>query len=336
MYRPGQRGTGHSSAIMRVVAMIDRDAFGRLLQDALSHLYDQPYLQTHPLATLFAVTTPTETDGHSLHRILLEAIQEMAPPPATPSHSPVWRKHRYLILRYLEGRTASEVTEDLAISERQSRRYHHEALEALSSILWGRFRNVHPQPQRTGLEASGDETSPQGGASGEPAVLENEVVALEAGQSLGPVSIGMTLNGVFSTAAPLAERRRIAMTLQASSDLPAARISRTVLRPALLEVLLTALDLPDAEAIAVEATTDAQEITLSFAVHRRADRPPVRHIESHRHGMAFRTCGSSRCSPAAVAGTRRSHHDRRRVRSALRDQGASTIGRAGDYPGRRR
>jgi len=90
------------------MAMINRDAFGRLVQDALSNLYDHSYLQTHPLANLFAIDSATETHGHGLHRILLEAIQQIAPPPATPFQSSVWRKHRYLILRYLEDRTATE------------------------------------------------------------------------------------------------------------------------------------------------------------------------------------------------------------------------------------
>ncbi len=251
--------------------MIDRDTFGRLVQDALSHLYDHSYLQTHPLANLFAIEGASETHGQGLRRILLEAIQQIAPPPATPFQSPVWRKHRYLILRYLEDRTATEVTEDLAISERHSRRYHHEAIEALSSILWDRLQNDGRQPPSTNRSAKPDNASPRNSpASREPAVLEDELAALEAGESRGPVSIGTTVDGVFSTVAPLAESRQIALTLHAAGNLPAARISRSVLRPIILEVLLTALDLPNAEAISVDVSANAQAITVSFTVRRRA------------------------------------------------------------------
>ncbi len=61
--------------------------FGRLVREALGHLYDPVYLQTHPLARLLPATPGARATGlgKALRQSLLDAIEALRPEPTAGS-----------------------------------------------------------------------------------------------------------------------------------------------------------------------------------------------------------------------------------------------------------
>ena len=97
--------------------MIDRVTFGGYVEEAIQHLYEHAYLQAHPLATLLGVGTKRRSGGETLHRVLVEAVDELQPPRNASRHSLIWRSYYYLLYRYVEGQSPLEVARRLGISE---------------------------------------------------------------------------------------------------------------------------------------------------------------------------------------------------------------------------
>jgi non-specific serine/threonine protein kinase len=131
-----------------------REAFGRLVREALAHLYDLPYLQTHPLAALVvrdrepAAAGPVplrRAAGKRLRQALLEALEALRPDPRTAgavgaARDQPGRSHHLLTLRYVEGLTPAEVQARLAVGRSEYFREHQRGLDALASLLRERWR----------------------------------------------------------------------------------------------------------------------------------------------------------------------------------------------------
>src|SRR5258708_21759506 len=96
------------------------------LTDAYEHLYDLVYLRTHPLLkTLFGASqAPSKALVWQFHHMLLETIRELDPCPQAPTFSREWRRHRLLVLRYLDCLLPQAVADQLAISRRHYYREH--------------------------------------------------------------------------------------------------------------------------------------------------------------------------------------------------------------------
>ena len=124
------------------------------VQDVLAHLYDYPYLQTHPLTDQLQPDhqfTPQERKRFLRTRIL-EAIEELNPGPQVPFRSLQARTYNVLNLRYVEGLTVGEVARELAVSERQVYRDLRRAEQDLASLLWTRHQPAAGRgPQREEL-----------------------------------------------------------------------------------------------------------------------------------------------------------------------------------------
>lgn len=137
--------------------MIDRRSFNGLVRDAITNLYDFAALEAHPL--LFNVLKlPAEYNGtpaEYIRQLFQESIEQLKPARKDLIQSaPEWRPYLILSKRYMEGMESKELAAWLAISDRQLRRDHHRALEALSTLLWNRMR-LDAQPE----EESGEEGS---------------------------------------------------------------------------------------------------------------------------------------------------------------------------------
>src|SRR5687767_8799111 len=114
---------------------VERARLGELAQDALAHLYDYGYLQAHALADLLLSNERPAAPGRALHALLREAMEGLRPPRETPSQARAWRAYRCLQLRYQEMLPMAQVADELGISARQCRRAHHQALEAICTLL---------------------------------------------------------------------------------------------------------------------------------------------------------------------------------------------------------
>ncbi|HUX87944.1 MAG TPA: hypothetical protein VMW65_13155 [Chloroflexota bacterium] len=114
----------------------DDSHLARMVRDALIHLHDLPYLQTHPLTRMLLTETEQKRSNHGrlLQQRLLAAIQSLHPgPPGDLKKAP--RGYLLLFLRYIEGLSVSTVLARLGISQTQYYREHHQSLAAVLSLL---------------------------------------------------------------------------------------------------------------------------------------------------------------------------------------------------------
>lgn len=211
---------------------MQQDRFYTLVCDALAHVYEQSYLQTHPLATSLAVESAAITRGQQLQTILLDAIKELRPRGDVSYESLAWRKYRYMDLRYVETLGVGEIADDLSVSVRQCRRYWHEGLAALTSILWDRYHEKLARPIQESVKARDD-----GSFGADDAFVEEEATRIigEAATEATPVSD--VISGVVATIGPLLAKREQEITLELSPDLPDSTIMRTALRQVVLNLL---------------------------------------------------------------------------------------------------
>ncbi|HLG52236.1 MAG TPA: response regulator [Chloroflexota bacterium] len=219
---------------------MQRDEFREQVREALAHLHDLPYLETHPLARLLASQQPGAVRGKVLQHILLDAIQALKPQDDLPYESLVWRKYRYLYLRYVQALTIPEITSDLGISPRQSRRYALEAVAAVAQVLHDRYPALRASD---GLTAPGNRPTdpektavPTDGAPALPALVR-EIERVETSADEHATSVPETLDSVVDTIGPLAVRHGVTLRRAAAPPALTVAVDRTVLRQGLLSIL---------------------------------------------------------------------------------------------------
>lgn len=267
---------------------VSRAQFAELVQDALAHLYDNVYLQQHPLAHLLAAGPSASVRGRTLHRLLVEAIGQLKPSRDLPQFSTAWRKYQYFVLRYVEGRSALDAADELAISERQSRRYHRQALEATFSVLWELYQSV------AGTEDHEREAEPDpreaGMPSGWTAILKEEIARMADDSGDLSVALPHVLGGVISAVSNLAESKGARVTVSLDADLPAVAIARVALRQVLFSVLTYALQHDDHHVVDVHGTMNMALTCLKV----RVDTNPA----GAGAGGSFRAEGTERLEAA--------------------------------------
>ncbi len=119
--------------------MLSYDEFRVQIADAYEHLYDLVYLRTHPLADLLIMSGELRKErAWQLHHLLIDTIRELDPGAAAPTFSREWRRHRLMLLRYIDGMSPQAVADQLAISRRHYYRALDGAFDAIADILWNR------------------------------------------------------------------------------------------------------------------------------------------------------------------------------------------------------
>src|SRR5258708_39463690 len=73
----------------------ERERLLLLVHDALEHLYDYVFLQSHPLNERLGNLPSEWNRGAALHRLLVETIEQLKPTSGTPAHSHLWRRYRH-------------------------------------------------------------------------------------------------------------------------------------------------------------------------------------------------------------------------------------------------
>ena len=242
--------------------MTTKALFTQQVKDALAHLYDYAYLQTHPLASFLVGDdlASQQTRGQELRKILLQAIEALNPGPNVPFRSPERRGYASLFGRYVEGQGPAEIAQSLAISERQLRRDHGQALEALTSILWNQYAEDREGPVED---------------------QRQEALRREASRVMSweEIELRETVEGVLSAIAGLAEQRGVTWGLQIPADLPPLYTSRTLVRQIFFNILGRTLQRMAGGGVTLGACLKGETITISvIAVGREfegsAERPP--------------------------------------------------------------
>ena len=189
---------------------------------AYRHLYDFVQLRTHPLADLLLDTSALSPKERSweLHQLLLKVIDELSLGDSSPTNSGEWRRHKLMVMRYVNALEPQQVADRLAISRRQYYREHTLALEALAQILWERRCKVALQ-------------SPTGRAE----MVQIEVARLS--QSQQSAAVVEVVDAVLGLLHNLMVDNAIRTKLNFPPRLPIVDISRSLLRQILMSILGT-------------------------------------------------------------------------------------------------
>lgn len=226
---------------------MDREAFTRLVKEALMHLWDHAYLQAHPLSSLLAVDDEDRVGGVTLHRVLMEELESLRPPLRIPPTAPSWRPYRALYLRYVENLDAAQAAQEMAISPRQLRRDHARGLYALTERLWKRYQLLS---QGGGMDSAGGR------------LLNQELERLESA-SLGRLTvIESVIHSALSTITELASQRSISVAVDLPVPTPVVSMGRVVFRQALLNVLTHLLHCGHDGAIQIAVQQAEQDLIL--------------------------------------------------------------------------
>ena len=132
---------------------MDRQTFISLFKDLISRLYDRGAIETHPLAVFFPVPEAASTRrAEVIQQLILDEIEQLRPEgQEILLQSPEWRPYLILQKRYIEGQSPREIAQSLYIGDRQFRRDHSRALQALSLRVWQRY--FQPPEQGSTVEA---------------------------------------------------------------------------------------------------------------------------------------------------------------------------------------
>ncbi len=230
------------------------------IEDAYNHLYDLVYLRTHPLAALLVSGSGLSRKDRAwrLHHLLLEAIEELNPGPQAPVFSSEWRRHRLMVLRYVDGLDPQSVADQLAIGRRHFYREQAAAMEAIAQVLWDRYADRTPQA----AEAPALER--------EEAPLDRlELLRVEAAriaQAARYTNLADVLDGVLSLWQEQLRERRLKVLAALPKGLPSVSIQRVLLRQMLLGLLGYMVEREEQATIQVAASTEEEGVRLSLAI----------------------------------------------------------------------
>jgi predicted ATPase/transcriptional regulator with XRE-family HTH domain len=201
----------------------DRRAFAEQVQDALGHLHDLAYLQTHPLATILGSdpARPATHRGKALQSRLIAAIEALQAGPRVTANARAGRGYQALKLRYVEALGLPEVIGRLAISRGEYFRVQRRGLDAVTSLLLEHAGRADPGTPPPAEVSRGDITDllEVGGRAGPmptPGLPPNSATNSGHSSHEGPVSAESVSFG------PWLRRRRRAL------DLTQAELARQV------------------------------------------------------------------------------------------------------------
>jgi CheY-like chemotaxis protein len=252
-----------------------RDVFADWVHDALNHLYDSPYLQTHPLAEqLTDPSAGTLPRSQQLRRLLLDAIQALRPEPGAPAQSSDWRAYRILELRYLEGLSPTEVMNQLALAKSQYFREQSRVVEAVTTILWDKRLLAQPAP-------APDEPPPS-----RETLARSEAERLYTQATWEAVDAAQLLNELRTVVEPLANVKQARVHFQPLTHLTTLRADRVMLRQAILNVITYALDLARQAAVEIGSFAEGEEVGLHVTALTQGVAPEA----SERQGVGLDIC----------------------------------------------
>ena len=204
----------------------DRDEFLQQVKNALHHLYDYSYLESHPLALRFWPGTSSECPSRAqrLHRLLLESIEELHPPAVSQKDTSRTRSYFVLVYRYVEEWPLPDIMRELGCSRRQFFREQQKAIGMLAALLGEKL----PQP-----ESGQAETKDLLAAEAERVLTERETVE--------PSEV---VQGVLQVIASLSDQHDVVVKCELDQQLPPIQGNRTVLRQVFLNALSTLIVQP--------------------------------------------------------------------------------------------
>lgn len=242
---------------------LDREEFTNQTHDALSHLYELPYLMQAPLARWITTGAGTETSGRVLRRLLLDTIQDLKPPANAPAEIQATSCYEFLYMRYVCGQSIVQIARELSLTERQVYRRQRQALDAISTALLHKLdlladgpnsRLVHHQAQRGPVTESRRYD------------VEAEVDRIGMTRTRIPTDLTRVIEGALVTIGSLTQSDRATISVRVAPALPLIAVDRTVIRQAILALLLFAIHVPGAPSLQAGTDPESDDVYLSLVV----------------------------------------------------------------------
>lgn len=256
----------------------------QMVRSVLLHLYDNAFLQNHPLTALWAGGQAGDrlTHAQDLRRILLDSIERLRPQSA--AHGDAARAYAVLTYRCVDGLTIEEIEQKLGLSRRQTYREFTKGIEAVSNQLQDLLAaRTPPLPAITSapVEAK-EELSRRELAEAELARLGREV-------RCETLHLADVVTGVCKLLEARLQRRAITIQSTGMEYLSPVLADRTLLRQALLNLLSYAVDaMPDGATLEISAQEAPASIRLlvhqaddEVMANRQLNPPP------HREGVGL-------------------------------------------------
>lgn len=192
--------------------------FLRDVRDVLARLFDTAHLQRHSLAAALVPRDLVDPRARAqyLRETISQAVAALKPPVAVSPHEPAYRPYGILRHRYLEGMSAEEVQEALAIGRRQYFREQQRAIGAVTAVLW-----AQRLPEATATTDAG-------------ASLSDELEQL--GVRAQPIDLLRLLQEAIDAIHPLAASRAVAISVRDKSGVRALA-DEDITRQVMIEVL---------------------------------------------------------------------------------------------------
>ena len=272
--------------------------FVEQVADAYEHLYDLVYLRSHPLLDLMVPDARLERKERAwrLHRLLLQMIDELDPGPQAPPFSHEWRRHRLMVLRYMDGVDPQTAADRLAISRRHLYRELHSAIEAIATVLRERYG-----------EATSAVAAPQADAASTPEsgleLLRLEAARMTQAGRYGRV--GEVAAGVLSLLQDVLRSRGLEVELQVEEGLPSVPVDRGLLRQMLLAMLGYLIERTERAVITLSAALCQAELLLEVtAAPPTSVRPPAPEDGERFSALEqMATLGGGRVVPVSEGGS---------------------------------
>lgn len=225
---------------------MERNLFNGLLKGLMLHLYDFAALETHPFAALVEPPTGFEKSrGRYLQQFILAEIEQMQPAGRPYSLQAVeWRPYIILQKRYVEGLPLHELAKLLSISERQMRRDHSRALQALAERLWATWGAK--------LSANRGPQGPEEGAPGFEAHPET-------------LDLGQVVHGLAQMLAGRLAAEGVDLNIDLPGDAVRIRADRVILRQILIALVNYAIHLQTGQQICLRVAGPGR-LSVAFAV----------------------------------------------------------------------
>ncbi|GAB4414487.1 MAG: hypothetical protein Fur0044_09240 [Anaerolineae bacterium] len=250
--------------------------FLQQVKDVLSHLYDYPYLESHPLARHYwpEAGLPGPNRAQRLSRLLLEQIEALHPPGSPAKGASRAEYYFLLVYRYVEEWPLPDILQELGYSRRQFFRQQQKAIEMLAGLL----REKLPPPPAQTLQLDNG--------------LAGELERFRTRQR--PIDLREVAQGVLEMVGPLAEQHNVTLTSNLPAGLPVIYGSRTLLRQVLLNILSQLITQPGCRQICLHLAANQQrigvEVTATYDPASPEPEPkpemgPVRHLVESMNGQ---------------------------------------------------
>lgn len=227
--------------------------FRRLVKDALEHLYDAAYLETHPLLAQFSPQAADTrlTRAQKLRTLLKDAVEALRPQEPSPSQSPEWRSYLALRNRYVRGMSAGETEAELGISLRQLQRELHKGLDAVAALLWDK---------RTVFVSQADDSTPTEERSALDGELEQWEIARQS------CDVPALVDEALWTCKPLLSASRIAVETDWPAALAPVFVDATLTRQALFKILRALARCAQNAVCSFRAQAEDKQVRLTLQV----------------------------------------------------------------------